>query len=117
MNRQWLATFGLFISLFLFLASRIFFFFIVFLVFLKLVIQFLLPSFWHHFIRQSHGIVINSFAYGFQGSPDAVPDHNQVLDRADAAMNEAKSRGHNMCLVYEPSMRGAPPPAAPADVF
>ena len=54
---------------------------------------------------------------GIAGYPDHGGHPRHLLDRADAAMNEAKSRGHNMCLVYEPSMRGAPPPAAPADVF
>lgn len=54
---------------------------------------------------------------GVSGYPDHGGHPRHLLENADAALNAARERGRNMCLVYEHGMR--PPPAArrPVDVF
>jgi len=54
---------------------------------------------------------------GVAGYPDHGGNPRYLLEAADAALQAAKEKGCNLCLVYERVMHLSPPKARPTDVF
>lgn len=54
---------------------------------------------------------------GAAGSPDHGSNPRHLLESAGAALEAAKEKGRNMCLLYEPTMRVPSQIARPRDVF
>ncbi|MFH0954467.1 MAG: diguanylate cyclase [Verrucomicrobiota bacterium] len=54
---------------------------------------------------------------GIAGCPDHGSHPRHLLEAAEAAAGDAKRRGRNMCLLYEPTMHLPRPPMQPTDVF
>lgn len=54
---------------------------------------------------------------GVAGYPDHGGNPRYLIESADAALQAAKEKGCNVCLVYERAMHLAPSKAPPADVF